>query len=133
MPAHSRVSAIASGVADQTTADELWRLPQVQQRVPLSESRIYTLQSQGQFPRPFPVGSRAVAWRRSDIEAWLRRVALERELRKVGLKTGKRGPLPKAAQVAAPENGELLARAVSAAAAKKRMRKSSTSASAATA
>lgn len=79
-------------------ADDEWlRLPAVRRMVPLSVNRIYALMTTGQFPRPRPIGSRAVAWSRREIDAWLRGVAVERECRNAGLKTGKRGPLPRAA------------------------------------
>lgn len=36
----------------------------------LSRSTLYRLIADGQFPRPVRLGPRAVAWRRSDVEAW---------------------------------------------------------------
>jgi prophage regulatory protein len=36
----------------------------------LSRSTLYRLIANGQFPRPVRLGPRAVAWRRSDVEAW---------------------------------------------------------------
>jgi prophage regulatory protein len=47
------------------------RLPQVKCRVGLSRSSIYLAISQGKFPRPVSLGSRAVGWVESDVEAWV--------------------------------------------------------------
>ncbi|MCS5710440.1 AlpA family phage regulatory protein [Candidatus Berkiella aquae] len=47
------------------------RLPAVKQRVGLSRSNIYLKISQGSFPHPISLGSRAVGWLNTDIEAWI--------------------------------------------------------------
>ena len=47
------------------------RLPAVKALVQLSRTTIYQKISEGEFPRPFKLGERAVAWLASDIEAWL--------------------------------------------------------------
>jgi prophage regulatory protein len=47
------------------------RLPEVRARVGLSKSSIYAFIAADQFPKPIRIGARAVAWRLSDIEAWL--------------------------------------------------------------
>ncbi len=47
------------------------RRPEVEARVGLSRSSIYAFMAAGQFPKPIRLGARAVAWRASDIEAWL--------------------------------------------------------------
>ncbi len=52
-------------------AKTLWRLSQVRQRIPYSRSQIYKLISIGEFPRPVPLGARAVAWDADEIEAWI--------------------------------------------------------------
>lgn len=36
-----------------------------------SKSTVYRLVSAGQFPRPVKLGTRAVAWRSSEIDAWI--------------------------------------------------------------
>ena len=36
----------------------------------LSRSTLYRLIADEQFPRPVRLGPRAVAWRRTDVEAW---------------------------------------------------------------
>ena len=50
---------------------KLLRLPEVRTRVPFSKQMIYLLMSRGEFPRPVPMGARAVAWREVDIDAWI--------------------------------------------------------------
>ena len=48
----------------------LLRLRAVMHVTGLSRSTLYRLIADGQFPRPVRLGPRAVAWRRSDVEAW---------------------------------------------------------------
>ena len=48
----------------------LLRLPAVMHVTGLSRSTLYRLIADEQFPRPVRLGLRAVAWRRSDVEAW---------------------------------------------------------------
>ena len=48
------------------------RLPEVVARTGLSRSTIYVRLEQGRFPRPVSLGSRAVGWIESEIDAWLR-------------------------------------------------------------
>lgn len=43
----------------------------VQERVGLSRSQIYALARTGDFPRPVPLGVRAVGWLSTEIDAWL--------------------------------------------------------------
>jgi prophage regulatory protein len=50
---------------------QLLRLSQVRQTVPYSRSEIYRLISLGQFPRPVPLGTRAVAWDADEIQRWV--------------------------------------------------------------
>lgn len=47
------------------------RRKQVEQRIGLSRSFIYKGIQEGTFPKPIPLGVRAVGWRESDIQAWL--------------------------------------------------------------
>ena len=46
------------------------RLQAVVRVTGLSRSTLYRLIADEQFPRPVRLGPRAVAWRRTDIEAW---------------------------------------------------------------
>lgn len=47
------------------------RLREVQARVPFSRSSIYLKISRGEFPKPFNIGARAVAWLEDDVEKWI--------------------------------------------------------------
>jgi prophage regulatory protein len=46
------------------------RIPAVIRVTGLSRSTLYRLIADEAFPRPVRLGPRAVAWRRSDIDAW---------------------------------------------------------------
>jgi len=46
------------------------RLPQVIQRTGISRSAIYKMVTEGLFPKPIRIGTRAVAWVESDVESW---------------------------------------------------------------
>lgn len=50
---------------------QLYRRPAVQEITCLSRSSIYDLMRQGKFPRPIKLTGKAVAWRESDLTAWL--------------------------------------------------------------
>ena len=52
-------------------ADKLLRRPEVESRTGLSRSTIYGWMANGQFPQPVKLGARLVAWRESDVTAWL--------------------------------------------------------------
>jgi prophage regulatory protein len=54
------------------SADRLLRLRQVLQIIPLSKSAWYQGVAEGRFPRPVKLTARAVAWRKSDVDALLR-------------------------------------------------------------
>lgn len=58
--------------------DILIRRPEVETRTGLSRSTLYAWMARGEFPQPVRLGTRLVAWRESDIVAWLE----SRELRK---------------------------------------------------
>ena len=47
------------------------RLPAVKARTGLSRSTIYLRVSEGRFPKPVSLGSRAVGWVESEIDDWL--------------------------------------------------------------
>ena len=47
------------------------RLSEVRNRVPYSRATIYRLITAGQFPRPYRLGARAVAWLESEVDAWI--------------------------------------------------------------
>ncbi len=47
------------------------KLPAVIERVGLSRSSIYAYAARGQFPKPVPVGEKAVGWLENEIENFL--------------------------------------------------------------
>jgi prophage regulatory protein len=52
-------------------SDQLLRFPEVMELVKKSRGAIYVDMKRGDFPISISIGRRAVAWKRSDIEAWL--------------------------------------------------------------
>ena len=52
-------------------AEKMLRRPQVEARTGLSRSTLYDWMKKGKFPQPVKLGERLVAWRESDITAWL--------------------------------------------------------------
>lgn len=52
-------------------AERILRRPEVEARTGLSRSTIYEWMKRGDFPQPVKLGARLVAWRESDIAAWL--------------------------------------------------------------
>lgn len=56
---------------NESIQPRILRLPQVQERVPLSRSRIYALEKMGDFPSRRKLGGRAVGWFEHEIDAWL--------------------------------------------------------------
>lgn len=60
-------------------ASNFLRLPGVKARTGLSRSTIYLRITQGTFPKPVSLGSRAVGWIEAEIDAWLaERIAASR-------------------------------------------------------
>lgn len=49
----------------------LLRLPPVQERTGLGKSSIYAAMAAGTFPTPVRLGTRGVAWREEEIDAWI--------------------------------------------------------------
>lgn len=49
------------------------RCKEVQQAIGLSRSPIYRMIELGYFPRPQKLGLRAIGWRESAIDGWLKR------------------------------------------------------------
>lgn len=50
---------------------DLYTREQVQAMTHLSRSSIYVMMKDGTFPKPLKLGERRVAWRGSDLKAWL--------------------------------------------------------------
>lgn len=51
--------------------NKLIRRPEVEALTGLSRSTIYDWMKRGEFPQPVKLGARLVAWRESDVTAWL--------------------------------------------------------------
>jgi prophage regulatory protein len=51
--------------------ERILRRPDVEKLTGLSRSTIYSMISEGAFPRPIRLGKRAVGWPASEIEEWL--------------------------------------------------------------
>ena len=51
--------------------DQILRKPQVLMAIGMGNTWLYSAIARGQFPRPVKLGSRAVGWRKSEVEAWL--------------------------------------------------------------
>ncbi|MBT8460497.1 MAG: AlpA family phage regulatory protein [Boseongicola sp.] len=51
--------------------DEIWRKPKVLAAIGMGNTWLYQAVARGDFPNPVKLGSRAVGWRRTDIETWL--------------------------------------------------------------
>lgn len=56
------------------SADRLLRLPEVLKLFPLSRSSWYRGAAEGRFPRGIRISLRAVAWRKSDIDALIQNI-----------------------------------------------------------
>jgi prophage regulatory protein len=55
------------------------RLPEVQEVVGLKHATIYEEMQAGTFPRPVPIGKRAVAWLEDEIADWMNKRISERD------------------------------------------------------
>jgi prophage regulatory protein len=57
------------------------RLPNVLDRTGLSRSTVYQRVTEGRFPRPVSLGTRAVGWIETEVEEWIaRQIEASREL-----------------------------------------------------
>lgn len=50
---------------------QVLRLKEVEGKVGLKKSSIYSMVNKGYFPKPINLGARAVGWLDSEIDAWL--------------------------------------------------------------
>ena len=57
-----------------TTNQSLIRLPEVLKRTGFGKAWIYRLISEGRFPAPVKLGTRAVAFVESEIDEWIKAV-----------------------------------------------------------
>lgn len=51
---------------------KLLRRQEVEELVGISRSTLYTMISEGRFPKQVQISTRAVRWRRSDVIEWMR-------------------------------------------------------------
>lgn len=47
------------------------RLPKVIEKIAIGRTTVYEKIKTGEFPKPYPLGARAVAWLEEDIDAWI--------------------------------------------------------------
>ncbi len=59
-------------MSDAARTEALLRLPEVCQRIGMSEKFVYRGVAAGTFPQPVQIGARAVAWLDSEVTAWIR-------------------------------------------------------------
>ena len=71
-------NTLSRSTTDKTAADKqhppskrLLRLPEVRTRVSISRAQIYKLMNEGRFPKSVKLTERTVAWRESEIDAWI--------------------------------------------------------------
>ena len=57
--------------------DRFLREPEVQNITGLSRTTRWRLAREGKFPKPYSIGSNAVAWRESDIQNWMDQIVSE--------------------------------------------------------
>jgi prophage regulatory protein len=63
-------------VPKRLSPEELILRADLKRLVPLSVTTIWRMERRGEFPRRISISEKRVAWRRSEIEAWLeKRVA----------------------------------------------------------
>ena len=75
--------------AGTTPSIRFVRLPEVMARTGLSRSTIYVMVAAGRFPKPVPLGARAVGWIESELDEWFRwRIAKRRSVEETGTGRG---------------------------------------------
>lgn len=57
--------------------ERLLRRNDVETTTGLSRASIYSMMAEDSFPKPIRIGKRAVAWRQSDIAAWIEQRAAD--------------------------------------------------------
>lgn len=68
---HSVNTTPATMPTAATKPARLLRLPAVLERTGLGKSSVYAGMAAGTFPTPVRLGTRGVAWKESEIEAWV--------------------------------------------------------------
>jgi prophage regulatory protein len=62
---------MSQATQQDNNAERLIFLGEVQRRVPLHRVTLWRLVRSGEFPAPVKVGARRVAWRESEVRAWI--------------------------------------------------------------
>jgi prophage regulatory protein len=62
-------------MSKRLSPEELILHSDLKRLVPLSRTTMWRMERRGEFPRRISISDRRVAWRRSEIEAWLKRRA----------------------------------------------------------
>lgn len=57
--------------------DLLLRWPEIAKLTKLSRSTVDRLEKLGRFPKRVNIGTRAIAWKRGDIESWLAKLGAQ--------------------------------------------------------
>lgn len=57
--------------AASAPTERLLPMPKVRDLIPFSKATIYRKVADGSFPRPLKIGKCRVAWRESEIAAWI--------------------------------------------------------------
>jgi prophage regulatory protein len=60
-------------LSERLSPDELILRNERKRLVPLSDTTVWRMERHGKFPRRIAISDKRVAWRRSEIEAWLQR------------------------------------------------------------
>ena len=79
-PASAAVFDPLTGHPARPATDRLLRFDQVQAKVGLGRTLIYGAIKRGAFPRPVQLIGRTVAWRESELDAWIAALPRAREL-----------------------------------------------------
>jgi len=63
------------------TARRILRRRAVEERTGLKTSSIYEKVAEGTFPKPIPLGERAVGWIEDEVEAWIEKQIAARDVK----------------------------------------------------
>jgi prophage regulatory protein len=68
-------------MSNHPSAPRILRLKAAEDKSGLKRSAIYQKIAEGTFPRPIPLGEKAVGWLESEIDGWIAERTAEREYR----------------------------------------------------
>ncbi|WP_009522283.1 AlpA family transcriptional regulator [Imbroritus primus] len=71
MQALERIMAVTRQQWSEDYQMKAINIKQVAEKVSLGKSTIYRMVAEGEFPKPFSLGSNRTAWLEEDIDAWL--------------------------------------------------------------